>query len=211
MTVTFPADTQLPGLAEPHSQPAEACVTTLGSGRDGLSSAEASRRLAELGHNRLPEAQTRGPVRRFLTQFHNILIYVLIGAAVVTGALQHWVDTGVILAVVLANALIGFIQEGKAEAAMAAIRGMLTPHAAVVRDGRRTSIDSADLVAGDIVLLEAGDKVPADLRVLEARGLAAQEAILTGESVPVDKTIDPVAANAALGDRHQRTRRLPVS
>jgi calcium-translocating P-type ATPase len=145
--------------------------------------------------------QSRGPLVRFLRHFHNVLIYVLIGAAVVTGALQHWVDTGVILAVVLANAVIGFIQEGKAEAAMAAIRGMLAPKAAVLRDGRRVSVDGADLVPGDIVLLEAGDKVPADLRVIEARGLAAQEAILTGESVPVEKGQTPVTADAALGDR----------
>ncbi len=138
---------------------------------------------------------------RFLVQFHNVLIYVLLGAAVVTGALQHWVDTGVILAVVLANAIIGFVQEGKAEAAMAAIRGMLAPRAAVLRGGVRVTVDGTDLVPGDIVLLEAGDKVPADLRVIEARGLAAQEAILTGESVPVEKGKDPVAADAALGDR----------
>ena len=138
---------------------------------------------------------------RFFLQFHNVLIYVLIGAAVVTGVLQHWVDTGVILAVVLANAVIGFLQEGKAEAAMAAIRGMLAPKASVLRDGLRVSVDGADLVPGDIVLLEAGDKVPADLRVIEARGLAAQEAILTGESVPVEKSQAPVAADAALGDR----------
>jgi len=107
----------------------------------------------------------------------------------------------VILAVVLANAAIGFVQEGRAEAAMAAIRQMLAPRAAVLRDGHRASVDGADLVPGDIVLLEAGDKVPADLRVIEARGLAAQEAILTGESVPVDKTAEPVPADAALGDR----------
>ena len=138
---------------------------------------------------------------RFLAQFHNVLIYVLMGAAVVTGALQHWVDTGVILAVVLANAVIGYLQEGKAEAAMAAIRGMLAPRAAVLRDGVRVTLDGADLVPGDVVLLEAGDKVPADLRLLEARGLAAQEAILTGESVPVEKVAGPVAVDAPLGDR----------
>jgi calcium-translocating P-type ATPase len=115
--------------------------------------------------------------------------------------LQHWVDTGVILAVVLANATIGFIQEGKAEAAMAAIRGMLAPRAAVLRDGGRMTVDGAELVPGDIVLMEAGDKVPADLRLIEARGLAAQEAILTGESVPVEKGIAPVDAAAPLGDR----------
>ncbi|WP_198375958.1 HAD-IC family P-type ATPase [Neoroseomonas rubea] len=168
---------------------------------EGLTGAEVARRLAAHGPNRLPEARTRGPILRFLAHFHNVLIYVLLGAAVVTAALQHWVDTGVILAVVLANATIGFVQEGKAEAAMAAIRQMLAPRAAVLRDGRRVSVDGADLVPGDIVLLEAGDKVPADLRVIEARGLAAQEAILTGESVPVEKTVEPVPADAALGDR----------
>ncbi|MBC7179671.1 MAG: HAD-IC family P-type ATPase, partial [Roseovarius sp.] len=166
-----------------------------------LTASDAARRLAEHGPNRLPEVQARGPLRRFLGQFNNVLIYVLIGAAIVTGGLQHWIDTGVILAVVLANAVIGFLQEGKAETAMAAIRQMLAPRAAVLRDGRRVTVDGADLVPGDIVLLEAGDKVPADLRLIEARGLAAQEAILTGESVPVEKATAPVAADAPLGDR----------
>jgi calcium-translocating P-type ATPase len=188
-------------LTAPHARPADACLTALESSREGLTGAEAARRLAEHGPNRLPEAHARGPLLRFLVQFHNVLIYVLLGAAVVTAALRHWVDTGVILAVVLANAIIGFIQEGKAESAMAAIRGMLAPRASVRRDGRRTTIDGADLVPGDIVLLEAGDKVPADLRIIEARGLGAQEAILTGESVPVEKTVEAVAEGAPLGDR----------
>ena len=188
-------------LTDAHAQPAANCLVALDTSPDGLTTPEAARRLAEHGANRLPEARARGPVLRLLLQFHNVLIYVLIGAAIVTGALQHWVDTGVILAVVLANAMIGFIQEGKAEAAMAAIRTMLAPRAAVLRGGLRMTVDGADLVPGDIVLLEAGDKVPADLRVLEARGCAAQEAILTGESVPVEKGQTPVAADAALGDR----------
>ena len=188
-------------LTTPHSQPAAACLAALDADAAGLNGAEAARRLAQHGPNRLPEARARGPLRRFVAQFHNVLIYVLLGASVVTAGLQHWVDTGVILAVVLANAVIGFIQEGKAEAAMAAIRGMLAPRAAVLRDGQRVTVDGAALVPGDIVLLEAGDKVPADLRVLEARGLAAQEAILTGESVPVEKGVTPVAPDAPLGDR----------
>ncbi|MBH0238348.1 cation-transporting P-type ATPase [Methylobrevis albus] len=185
----------------PHSLPADACLAELGTGANGLTGAEAARRLGLHGPNRLPETPAKGPLRRFLAQFHNVLIYVLIAAAMVTGALQHWVDTGVILAVVLANAAIGFVQEGKAEAAMAAIRQMLAPHTAALRDGARVTVDAADLVPGDIVLLEAGDKVPADLRLIEARGLAAQEAILTGESVPAEKSVAPVAADAALGDR----------
>jgi calcium-translocating P-type ATPase len=188
-------------LTNPHATPAADCLANLGTTPDGLTATEAARRLVKYGPNRLPDVQSRGQVVRFLLQFHNVLIYVLIGAAVVTGSLQHWVDTSVILAVVLANAVIGFIQEGKAEAAMAAIRSMLAPKAAVLRDGHRVTVDGADLVPGDIVLLEAGDKVPADLRVIQARGLAAQEAILTGESVPVEKNQTPTAADAALGDR----------
>ena len=188
-------------MTAPHGLGVDACLLAMASATDGLTQAEAARRLADHGPNRLPEVQARGPVRRFLAQFHNVLIYVLMGAAVITASLQHWVDTGVIIAVVLANSAIGFIQEGKAEAAMAAIRSMLAPRAAVLRDGTRTSIDGAELVPGDIVLLEAGDKVPADLRIIEARGLAAQEAILTGESVPVEKATSPVAVDAPLGDR----------
>ncbi|MBZ4691389.1 MAG: family hydrolase [Cereibacter sp.] len=188
-------------LTDPHALPAADCLSALDATPEGLSAAEAARRLAEHGPNRLPEVRARGPLVRFLHQFHNVLIYVLLGAAIVTGALQHWVDTGVILAVVLANAIIGFLQEGKAEAAMAAIRGMLAPRAAVLRGGQRVSVNGAHLVPGDIVLLEAGDKAPADLRLLEARGLAAQEAILTGESVPVEKNPAPVAVDAAVGDR----------
>lgn len=188
-------------LTDPHARSAAECLGALDATPEGLSAPEAAARLASHGPNRLPLARARGPLVRFLAQFHNVLIYVLLAAAVVTGAMQHWVDTGVILAVVIANALIGFLQEGKAEAAMAAIRSMLAPQATVLRDGRRITVDGVDLVPGDVVLLEAGDKVPADLRLIEARGLAAQEAILTGESVPVDKVTAPVAATAALGDR----------
>ena len=190
---------QPPSLA--HARPIGACLESLGVTEAGLSSVEAVDRLACHGPNLLPQVHARGPLRRFLAQFNNVLIYVLLAAAAVTGALQHWVDTGVILAVVLANASIGLLQEGKAETAMAAIRNMLAPRAAVLRDGRRQAVEGAVLVPGDIVLLEPGDKVPADLRLIEARGLAAQEAILTGESVPVDKTPYPVAPGAALGDR----------
>src|SRR5690606_32802645 len=153
------------------------------------------------GPNRLPTAVKRSVFLRFLSHFHNILIYVLIGSAVITAFLDHWVDTGVILAVVIVNAIIGYIQEGKAEKAMDAIRHMLAPHANVIRGGERTSIEGEQLVPGDIVLLEAGDKVPADLRMLTAHGMNIQEAILTGESVPVEKHTKPVAADAPLGDR----------
>jgi magnesium-transporting ATPase (P-type) len=184
-----------------HALSVDYVYEALRTGPGGLTSKEAKRRLAEHGANRLPEPPRRSALVRFLLHFHNILIYVLLASAVVTAFLGHMVDTGVILAVVVANAVIGFIQEGRAEDAMGAIRGMLAPHTAVLRDGTRGSIDATELVPGDIVLLEAGDRVPADLRVIEARGLKAEEAILTGESVPVDKQDPPVAENAPLGDR----------
>lgn len=184
-----------------HSLPADAVLRACTTAADGLSQAEAAARLAAQGPNRLPEAPTRSPIARFLAQLNNVLIYVLLGAAAVTAGLQHWVDTGVIVAVVLANALIGFLQEGKAEAALAAIRQILVTRSTVLREGRRIKVDGAELVQGDIVLLDTGDKVPADLRLIEANSLTAQEAILTGESVPTEKMIDPVSADAILGDR----------
>jgi len=184
-----------------HDRTIEGALAALDATNEGLSTDEAARRLAEHGQNRLPEPPRRNAVVRFLVHFHNVLIYVLLGASVVTAALGHWVDTGVILAVVIVNGVIGFVQEGRAEQAMAAIRGMLAPNSAVLRDGQRVSVDAVDLVPGDIVLVEAGDRVPADIRLIEARGLKAEEAMLTGESVPVDKATAPVSGNAALGDQ----------
>ncbi|WP_395769778.1 cation-transporting P-type ATPase [Arenimonas sp.] len=184
-----------------HSTHDESVLENLNSAIDGLNQHDATNRLEKHGYNRLPEARKRCALFSFLLHFHNILIYVLLGAALITAILGHWIDTGVIVAVVVANAIIGFVQEGKAEKSMEAIRQMLAPHAHVIRDGLRFSIDAAELVPGDIVLLEAGDKVPADLRLLTAHGLSLQEAILTGESVPVEKQIKAVAADAALGDR----------
>jgi magnesium-transporting ATPase (P-type) len=184
-----------------HARPVEEVLDALGAERHGLTGTEAAHRLARTGPNSLPEPPRRNALLRFLSHFHNVLIYVLIASAAVTATLQHWIDTGVILAVVFVNAVIGYIQEGRAERAMDAIRGMLAPRSAVLRDGRRTSVDAADLVPGDIVLVEAGDRVPADLRLLEARGVMAEEAILTGESVPVDKGTTPAAEHATLGDR----------
>lgn len=184
-----------------HSMSAEASLETLNSSAAGLDQHAAEERLARYGINRLPEAAKRSALIRFMLHFHNILIYVLLGSALITSVLAHWVDTGVILAVVIANAIIGFIQEGKAEKAMDAIRLMLAPRADVIRGGERISIDGEFLVPGDIVLLKAGDKVPADLRLLTAHGMSIQEAILTGESVPVEKLTKPVAEQAPLGDR----------
>ena len=188
-------------VSQPHALNVDNILDLLAGDRQGLSADEAAERLRHHGPNRLPEARGRRPVLRFFAHFHNVLIYVLLGSALITAALGHAADTAVILAVVVANAIIGFIQEGRAEQAMIAIRQMLSPHTAVLRDGRRISIDSAELVPGDLVLLEAGDRVPADLRLIEAAGLRIEEAVLTGESIPVEKTLPPVAKETPLGDR----------
>ena len=184
-----------------HARTKEEALAGLASTPQGLSGEEAARRLAAHGPNRLPPPKKRGPLLRFLAQFHNVLIYVLLAAVAVTAALGHWVDSGVILGVVLANTIIGFFQEGKAESALDAIRNMLSLNAAVLRDGRRREIPAEALVPGDIVFLASGDKVPADLRLIEARSLRVDEAALTGESVAVEKDVAPVAEAAPIGDR----------
>ena len=167
----------------------------------GLADEEANSRLADHGANRLPEPQSRGPLLRFLAQFNNVLIYVLLAASAVTAMLSHWVDTGVILGVVFLNAVIGFVQEGKAEDALRAIRKMLSPTAMVMRDGRQMTIQAELLVPGDIVMLQSGDKVPADLRLFRAKGLQIQESVLTGESMAVEKFTGPVSLDSVIGDR----------
>ena len=169
--------------------------------RHGLAHAEVARRLARFGPNRLPAPPRRPAWLRLLQQFHNVLIYVMLAAAAVTAALAHWIDTGVLLGAVIVNAIIGFLQEGKAESALDAIRRMLSHQATVLRGGERQLVAADQLVPGDIVILASGDKVPADLRILTARSLRADEAVLTGESVPCDKDEAAVATDAALGDR----------
>jgi calcium-translocating P-type ATPase len=173
----------------------------LGVGPGGLGDGEASHRLERFGANRLKTAPRRPAWRRLLEQFQSVLIQVLLVAAVVTALLGDHVDAIVILAVVVINAVIGFIQEGKAESAMAALSKMLALKARVMREGRWQTIDAEQLVPGDHVALKTGDRVPADLRLVEAHGLRAEEAALTGESLPVSKQVDPVAADAMLADR----------
>jgi magnesium-transporting ATPase (P-type) len=184
-----------------HAQDGETALAALASSPDGLSEHEAKTRLAACGPNELPRPQAQSALKRLLLQFHNLLIYSLLAAAVVSFLLGHTADAAVILAVVLVNAAIGFIQEGRAERALDAIRSMIDPRAAVMRGGHRVTIPAAEIVPGDIVLLEAGDRVPADLRLIRARNLKADEAVLTGESVPVDLTAAPAGADAVLGDR----------
>lgn len=184
-----------------HAQPAGTVLDTLDADEQGLSSQEATRRHQQYGPNQLPSRQQQGPVARFLSQFQDALVYVLIVAAATTAALDQWVDTAAIAGIVVINAIIGFVQEGRAERALAALHGLLSPRARIRRDGRRQEVDTTELVPGDIVLLSAGDKVPADVRLFRARSLLIDEAALTGESEPAEKQSEPVAADAALGDR----------
>jgi magnesium-transporting ATPase (P-type)/uncharacterized membrane protein len=189
------------GVGAPHALPVAEVFAALHSGPAGLATAEAAKRLAAVGPNRLQAAPKTGPILRFFKHFNDSLIYILLAGALVTALLGQWVDTGVILAVTLINAVIGFIQEGKAEQALAGIRTMLALRTHCRRDGQWVRLDAADLVPGDTVRLVAGDRVPADLRLSEAASLRIDESALTGESIPADKGTDPVDQSAGIGDR----------
>jgi Ca2+-transporting ATPase len=179
----------------------DVALGALESGDHGLTDAEAARRLEHYGYNRLPQVDGPGPLIRFLRQFHNVLIYILIVASIGTALLGHWVDTGVIVGVVLINALVGFFQEGKAERALGAIRNMLSPTAQVIRQGKRQEVAAETLVPGDIVRLKAGDRVPADIRLIECADLRVEEAALTGESEAAEKDQGRLEEGLPLGDR----------
>jgi magnesium-transporting ATPase (P-type) len=170
-------------------------------GAKGLDPADAAARLQKYGPNRLPEGKRGGPLLRLLAQFNNVLVYVLLGAGFTKLMLNLWVDASIIFGVIILNAMLGFIQEGKAEKALESIRNMLSAEARTLRGGETRLIAAEQLVPGDIVLLESGDKIPADLRLADAKNLRTEEAALTGESVPADKNIEPVAANSTVGDR----------
>lgn len=167
----------------------------------GLKSKESESRLKEYGHNVLPDQPQESFFKKFFKHFHNLLIYVLIVSALITALLGHWIDTAVIFSVVLINAIIGFIQEGKAEQALKSIKKMLSLHSYVFRDNAWKKIEANQLVPGDIVRLRSGDKVPADLRLLEVNNLQIEESALTGESVPVLKNTKPTNTDTSLGDR----------
>jgi magnesium-transporting ATPase (P-type) len=194
-----PATDSLPPA--PHALSPQEALEQLASNTHGLSSVQAQERLDRFGPNRLPEPPKDSPIKRFLRHFHDVLIYILLGAAAITAFLGHWIDTGVIVGVVVINAIIGFVQEGKAEQALEGIRKMLSLHAHARRDGQWSEIDASQLVPGDIVRLRSGDRVPADLRLIDCIGLRIEESALTGESVPADKGIDATPADASLGDR----------
>lgn len=185
-----------------HSMDAAKVLEALGSNKEnGLSDSETTERIDKYGPNDIPRGKKRSWFVRLIMQFHNVLIYVLMVAAVVTALMDHWVDTWVILAVVVINALIGFIQEGKAEKALESIRQMLSLEAIVIREGKKQTIEAEELVPGDIVLLKSGDKVPADIRIVDSKDFHVEESPLTGESNPVEKSIEPVDESAIIGDQ----------
>ncbi len=169
--------------------------------RRGLGAQSAAERLERFGPNLLPHAEPAGAVRRFLRQLQHPLIYVLLAAGFVTLALGEFVDSGVIFGVVVINSIVGFLQESKAEAALDALRSMVRTEARVVRDGHARTVTSDQLVPGDLVRVEAGDKVPADLRLLAHAELQVDESALTGESVPVVKDEDVLPRETAVADR----------
>jgi magnesium-transporting ATPase (P-type) len=168
---------------------------------EGLAAQEAELRLVRFGYNRLTEKKRSGPLKKFLLHFHDLLIYVLLAAAAVTALMREWVDCGVIFGVVIINAIIGFLQESKAEQALTLLKKMFSLRATVIRSGAQITVPAELLVPGDAVLLTAGDHVPADLRFVKARNLQANEAALTGESLPVSKSTNPVSGAAGIGDR----------
>ncbi len=167
----------------------------------GLDSSEVVRRQEQFGSNTITQKKGRGHIVLFLLQFHQPLVYILLVAAVVTSFLQEWVDAGVIYGVVLVNAVIGFIQEAKAVKAIEALAHSMTSTATVLRGGERRQITATELVPGDIVLLQSGDKVPADVRILYSRELQIDESALTGESVPVHKLSNLLLQDTPLSDR----------
>ena len=167
----------------------------------GLSKEEVLKRREVYGLNELPKGKKQSELKRFLLQFNNLLIYILLVAAFITAILDHWVDTWVIVFVVVANAIIGYIQEGKAEEALEGIRNMLSLRSLVIRDGKQKDIDAKDLVPGDMIRLKSGDKIPADVRIIESRDFQVEESPLTGEAEAVEKNTNAVVLDAIMGDR----------
>src|SRR5574341_67678 len=169
----------------------------------GLTTSEAQHRLATVGPNELPEAAPPSPLKIFLNQFASLIVWVLIGAAAVSGLLQEWVDAAAILAIVILNAILGFVQEFRAERSLAALKHLSVATARVIRDATMQTIPASQVVPGDLILVEAGDRIPADSRLVIAMGLQTLEASLTGESIPVAKVAEPISqAEVPLGDQH---------
>ena len=182
--------------------PEALCAELATDPASGLTDEEARRRFLAYGPNELPPAAPISPLVVFLRQFASVIVWVLIGAAVVSGLLQEWIDAAAIVAIIVLNALLGFIQEYKAERSLAALRTHSVPTARVLREGTSRAIPARDVVPGDLIQIEAGDHVPADARLLYASALRTQEAALTGESTPVDKAWDTAyGAGVPLADQ----------
>jgi magnesium-transporting ATPase (P-type) len=188
-------------VARPYALDVDEVVRELEADRRGLTSDDAEARLELVGRNELPEPQRKPAILRFLAHFNDTLIYILLAAAVIKALMGDWLDFWVIMAVAIINAAIGYIQEGRAEKALAGIRGMLSADASARRDGAWATVPAAELVPGDVIRLMPGDKVPADVRLFQAFQLRVDESALTGESVPSSKVIEPVGADAGIGDR----------
>jgi P-type Ca2+ transporter type 2C len=185
-----------------HSLTKQEILENLKTSEKGISKDEVSKRVEQYGYNEFKEKETKSTFQRFIEQFKDFLIIVLIVAAVISGALGEIADSVIILAIVILNAVMGVVQENKAEESLKALKKMAAPLAHVIRDGISIELPARELVPGDIVLLEAGKYVPADLRLIEASNLKIEESSLTGESVPVEKNNDIIEdANVSLGDR----------
>ncbi|MFC8921647.1 cation-translocating P-type ATPase [Cellulosimicrobium sp. NPDC057127] len=200
-TATADSSSGRSALDAPWARPPEDVLDAVGSTSDGLARSDAAERLEEVGPNRLAPTKRDPLWKRILVHFDDILIYILLVSAVLKAILGDWIDFTVILAVAVINAAIGFIQEGRAESALNAIRDMLSIEAQVRRDGAWANVDADDLVPGDVVRVSSGDRVPADLRLLRATNLRVEESALTGESVAASKAVDAVDADAGVGDR----------
>jgi Ca2+-transporting ATPase len=185
-----------------HHMPTDEVLNLLDSDREkGIDLFEIEHRRERFGFNVITTKKGKGPLLRFLLQFHQPLVYILLAAALITLLLKEWVDSGVIFGVVIVNAIIGFIQEAKAVKAMEALAKTMVTEATVVRSGAKTRISSSEVVPGDIVLLQSGDKVPADMRLVASRDLQVDESALTGESVAVEKDTVQLPHDTILADR----------
>jgi len=184
-----------------HSKSVKKTFQELSSYPEGLSFEEARKRLAESGTNEIPEKKAVSPVFLFLKQFNSWLVYILLGAALFSFLAGHMFDVYIIAAVLAFNAIVGFVQESKAEKAIRALKKMVVYSATVVRNGELSRIPAKELVSGDVIILKEGDRIPADARLFEAKNLRTMEATLTGESLPVDKEIKELPEKNSLAEQ----------